>query len=145
VSTQFQEALGAARRDENPQALAEAIPYARFMGIEMRQQDGDILGTMHYRRDLIGNYVLPALHGGSIGALLESTSIFKLLWQDRTVTVPKTINITVQYLRSGKPEDTFARALITRHGRRIANVYATAWQKDEARPIATATGNYLLA
>ena len=60
------------------------------------------------------------------------------------MTVPKTINITVEYLRSGKPQDTFARAVFTKHGRRVANVRAYAWQDDPTKPVAAANAHFLL-
>jgi acyl-coenzyme A thioesterase PaaI-like protein len=75
---------------------------------------------------------------------MESTAIFKLLWQGETTTVPKTINITVEYLRSARAEDVFARAVFTRHGRRVANVRVFAFQDDPERPVAVATAHFLL-
>ena len=93
---------------------------------------------------LIGNAALPALHGGSLGALLESTAHFQLLWDAETVVLPKTIDITVDYLRTGRPVDSWARAIITRQGRRVANVRVEAWQEDRARPIAIAHGHFLI-
>ena len=91
-------------------ALQEAIPYARFMGITAKVVDDDVLATMRYSDHLIGNSIVQKLHGGTLGALMESTAIFKLLWHGETNTVPKTINITVEYLRGADPEDVFARA-----------------------------------
>lgn len=124
--------------------VLDAIPYARFLGIEVDTSSGEVLSTLRYSDHLIGNPHLPALHGGTIGALLESTAIFKLLWEADTLRVPKTINITVEFLRSGKPVDTFARAEFTRQGRRVANVRVMAWQEDRDKPIAAATAHFLL-
>ena len=36
----------------------------------------------------------------------------------------------VDYLRSGRPVDTHARAIVTRQGRRVTNVRVEAWQED---------------
>ena len=58
--------------------------------------------------------------------------------------VPKTINITVDYLRSARVIDTHARATITKHGRRVANVQVRAWQADESKPVAAAHAHFLL-
>jgi acyl-coenzyme A thioesterase PaaI-like protein len=103
-----------------------------------------VLATMRFSERIIGNPAIPALHGGTLGALLESTAIFELLWQSATVVLPKTINVTVEYLRSAAPVDTFCRALVTRHGRRVANVRAEAWQEDRNRPVATASAHFLV-
>ena len=52
---------------------------------------------------MIGNTYLPAIHGGTLGAMLEMAAIFHLLWETETETVPKIVNITVDYLRSARP------------------------------------------
>ncbi|MGB5702155.1 MAG: PaaI family thioesterase [Polyangiales bacterium] len=124
--------------------LHQAIPYARFMGITAELVDGDVQGRMKYSEHLIGNANVPALHGGTLGALMESTAIFKLLWHGETEAVPKTINITVEYLRGARPQDVFAKAVFTRHGRRVANVRVFAFQDDPDKPVAVATGHFLL-
>jgi acyl-coenzyme A thioesterase PaaI-like protein len=60
------------------------------------------------------------------------------------VVLPKTITFTVDYLRSGAPIDTHARGIVTRHGRRVANVRVEAWQDDRTRPIASAHAHFLV-
>ena len=37
-----------------------------------------------------------------------------------------------------------AQAIITKHGRRVANVRAEAWQEDRSKPIAAMHGHFLL-
>jgi uncharacterized protein (TIGR00369 family) len=144
MSSAFADVLKKVRKSGDPRPLVEAVPYARFMGIAMEIKDGDVIGTLTSDDKLIGNIRLPALHGGALGALLESTAIFKLLWQEQIESVPRTINMTVQYLRSAKPATTYCRAVIARQGRRVANVSASAWQENEQLPVATAIGNFLL-
>jgi uncharacterized protein (TIGR00369 family) len=141
----LREAVAAVRETGDFTAIQEMIPYARFMGITAELVDGDVVGRMRYSDHLVGNPRVPALHGGTLGALMESTAIFKLLWHGETTAVPKTINITVEYLRSARPEDVFARAEFTRHGRRVANVRIFAYQDDPERPAAVATAHFLLA
>ena len=58
--------------------------------------------------------------------------------------LPKTIDLTVDYLRSGLPRDSFARARVVRSGRRYASVQVEAWQDNRARPHAQATGHFLM-
>ncbi len=145
MSVRIAEAIRLARESGSLDKFVAAIPYAQFMGISMDVSGDDVIGKLAYSDHLIGNAAIPALHGGTLGALLESTAIFKLLWEAESVTVPKTINITVEYLRTGKPMDTFARAELTKHGRRIANVRAFAWQDDPNRPVAAANAHFLLS
>lgn len=125
--------------------LTDAIPYTRFMGIGVENLAGEMLCRMKYAPHLIGNSMLPALHGGALSALLESTAVFELLLQTDTERVPKVISSTVDFLRSGKPQDTFSRAVITRQGRRVANVRVEAWQDDRTRPIASSHALFLLS
>lgn len=133
-----------AKQSGDFRALAEEIPYNRFLGFTVEEKDGELVGLMRFLPHLIGNPTLPALHGGTIGALLESTAIFQAVWQSETVFLPKTITITFDYLRPGRPADVHARALVTRQGRRVVNVRVEAWQDDPARPIATANALLLI-
>jgi acyl-coenzyme A thioesterase PaaI-like protein len=138
--------LAAAKASGDIQAVCDLVPYSRFLGLSARVDaaTGELITTMAYADHLIGNPALPALHGGTLGALLESAAIFELLWRAETIVLPKTITLTVDYLRSGGPLDTHARSVVTRHGRRVANVRVEAWQADRSAPVATAHGIFLV-
>jgi uncharacterized protein (TIGR00369 family) len=135
----------AAKQAGDLRAILDAVPYSRFLGLDAAvDAAGELVTTMRYAPHLIGNPALPALHGGTLGALMESAAIFELLWRSETVVLPKTITITVDYLRSGHALDTHARAMITRQGRRVANVRVESWQQDRATPVATAHAIFLV-
>jgi uncharacterized protein (TIGR00369 family) len=136
--------LTAARSSQDYQALVDLIPYAGFLGLTAAMQGDELITTLRYGAHLIGNPALPALHGGTLGALLESAAVFELLFRSETVVLPKTITLTVDYLRSGAPVDTHARGVVTRQGRRVTNVRIEAWQADRARPVATAHAVFLV-
>lgn len=140
----FLETLARAKRDGDCGALTEAIPYARFLGVRAERVGGELRCRLPFAPANVGNTALPALHGGVIGALLESSAVAHLLWEVDTVHLPKTVTITVDYLRSARPLETFARARITRLGRRIATVQTEAWQDDRDEPIASAVARFLL-
>lgn len=125
-------------------AFLAAIPYAQFLNISIDQKGNEITTVMRFEHKLIGNPVLPALHGGAIGAFLEMTSIIQLAFETGVTTIPKPIGLTIDYLRSGKPQDLYGRAHITKQGRRVATVHAEAWQDDRTKPIAAAHGHFLL-
>jgi uncharacterized protein (TIGR00369 family) len=138
------ERFEAAKRAGDFEALVACVPYAQFLGLAVQLEGDQLITTMRYADHLIGNPSIPALHGGTLGALLESAAIFELLWRSETVVLPKTITVTVDYLRSGAAVDTHARGIVTRQGRRVTNVRMEAWQADRATPIATAHAIFLV-
>jgi uncharacterized protein (TIGR00369 family) len=93
---------------------------------------------------IIGNPMLPAIHGGVLGAFMEMTALAQLSVAEPLKRQPRTIDISIEYLRSGRPLTTFARAKINKVGRRIANVHVEAWQEQRAAPIAALRGHFLL-
>lgn len=120
----------------------DTIPYARFLGLRS-EQNGDVLTvTMPFADHLVGNPMLPALHGGSTAALLELTAVAQVALVWPRLRLPRPITVTTAYLRSGKPMDVHARARISRAGRRVAHVLAEAWQEDPAQPIASLTAHF---
>jgi uncharacterized protein (TIGR00369 family) len=124
--------------------LFEMVPYAKFLGVQFELKGDELTAVLPYKDSLIGNPMLPALHGGVIGAMMELTAVAQIFLAQGTGRIPKTIDISIDYLRSGRPVDTFARAHVTKLGRRIANVRVEAWQFDRADPIAALHGHFLL-
>lgn len=131
-------------QDELKRILAK-IPYTEFIGVEPIILGDELTMAMRHKGSNIGNPFLPALHGGVIGGFMEVSAIAGLMFSGDYTKVPKPIGLNVGYLRSGKPQDTFARASIVRQGSRVANVRVEAWQDDMDKPIATLMGNYLTA
>jgi uncharacterized protein (TIGR00369 family) len=140
----FLDRVTAAKSANDYGGLIDLVPYATFLGLGAALQGDELITTMRYGDHLIGNPSLPALHGGTLGALLESAAIFELLWRAETIMLPKTITLTVDYLRPGAPVDTHARGIVTRQGRRVTNVRMEAWQTDRSAPIATAHAIFLV-
>lgn len=126
-------------------AFVARIPYARFLGVRAEPRGDELTLIMPFQDSLVGNPTLPALHGGTIGAFMELAAVAQLSVTARARRLPKTIDVTIDYLRTGRPTDTFARARVVRIGRRIANVHVEAWQAERAAPIAAMHGNFLLS
>lgn len=124
-------------------ALAR-VPYAAFLGVRAELRGDELTLVLPYADHLIGNPLLPALHGGVVGALMELTALTQLAVAAKSEKFPKTIDIGIDYLRSGRPADTFARARVVKIGRRIANVQAEAWQSAREKPIAAMHGHFLM-
>jgi len=125
--------------------LLDRLPYARFLALMTAVEGQTLTVTMPFAQKLIGNPVLPALHGGATAALLELTAVAQVAALYPRLQLPRPINVTVAYLRSGRPVDVYARARISKAGRRVAHVLAEAWQDDEAQPIAALTAHFLMA
>ena len=125
-------------------ALLRRIPYAQFLGMRAELAGDEMTAILPYSDRLIGNPTLPAIHGGVIGAFMEMTAVAQLSVAQGLVRQPRTIDVTIEYLRSGRPKDTFARATIKRAGRRIANVQVEAWQDTRSAPIAALHGHFLI-
>lgn len=148
-----------ARRDRALKSLAEDVPYIKTMGIQFDRRGDELTATLPFKPSHIGNPILPALHGGVTGAFLEVTAIMELAWsqtweviegegpfsfENGLPALPKTIDFTIDYLRSGLPRDAYARARINRAGRRYASVSVEAWQDNRTRLFATGAGHFLM-
>ena len=126
-------------------------PYADLLGLTIEPQtDGPPLLVMPFRDSVLGRPGF--LHGGAIGGLLEMAAIVALQHaladEDGTTGSGnriKPVNVTVDYMRGGRDKPTYAVGIVTRLGKRVANVEAIAWQDDRAKPIAAARMNYLIA
>ena len=150
------------RRDSALRALISGVPYMNWLGICFDRRGDELTAVLPFDRKLIGNPHLPALHGGVTAAFLEMTAIVELAWAamwedlesgriapdaampDSLPRLPKTIDFTVDYLRSGLPRDAYARANVVRSGRRYASVHVEAWQDNRSRLFAQATGHFLM-
>jgi uncharacterized protein (TIGR00369 family) len=119
-------------------------PYADTLGIDIVDgPDGERLYRMPFGDTVLGRPGF--LHGGAIAGLLELAAMATVIraLADEAATV-KPINMSVSFMRGGGVHDTFADALITRLGARVANVEARAWQANRTRPIASAQLNLLI-
>jgi acyl-coenzyme A thioesterase PaaI-like protein len=150
------------RRDGALAALVDRVPYIGFLGVHFDRRGDELTAVLPFAETLIGNPALPAIHGGVTASFLEITAIIELgwvlLWEEiesgqrplEDITpetlprLPKTIDFTVDYLRSGLPRDAYARARINRSGRRYASVHVEAWQDNRTRLFAQATGHFLM-
>ena len=145
-------------RDHALNWLVGAVPYIRFLGIRFDREGDQITAHLPFQPMLIGNPMLPALHGGVTAAFLETAAIIELSWTlmweameagrmepgAALPDLPKTIDFTVDYLRSGLPRDAYARARVNRSGRRYASVHVEAWQDNRSRLFAQGTGHFLM-
>lgn len=122
--------------------LLASIPYARLIGVDCTREGDALVFRLPANKDNIGNPLLPAIHGGVIAGFMELAAAVHLLIATGTPGVPKIIDFSLDYLRTGQFRDTYAKCQVWRQGRRVANVAITAWQDVEAEPIATARAHF---
>ena len=150
------------RRDATLSALVNSVPYLTFLGISIERHGDELTAILPFSDKLIGNPLLPAIHGGVTAAFLEPAAVIELSWvslwedmetgkldpgtlgPDNLPYLPKTIDFSIDYLRSGLPRDAYARARIVRQGRRYASVHVVAWQDNRNKLYAQATGHFLM-
>lgn len=120
------------------------IPYVEFMGIRHAPAGAQTVYRLPYQEKLIGNPRLPALHGGVIAGFAETAATLHLIDTLRGAKLPKGIDFTMDYLRAGRPQETFAQCEIVRLGSRVALVHVRCWQKDPGTPITVARAQFLL-
>lgn len=125
-------------------SLVETVPYATYLGVLIENLDGERRYQMPFREDLIGNRHIRALHGGAVAGFMESATLFEVLISQSQRRIPRVVDLGVDYLRSGRAEDTYATCRVLRHGHRVAQVQAEAWQSDRDKPIAFVRADFVV-
>lgn len=122
-------------------------PYAQGLGIEVDHVEGHIpVLAVDFGDRIQGRPGF--LHGGALSGLMEMAAIAALqaeLARRGSKVRIKPVNVSVEFMRGGTSQRTFAAGRVTRAGRRLAVVSAEAWQDSRDRPIATALMNVLLS
>lgn len=88
------------------------------------------------------------LHGGAISGLLEMAAvaaIHRALRAQGSDSPIKQVNVTIDFMRGGLGQRTYAVGEVTRLGRTMANVEARAWQETREKPIAMGYMHYLIS
>jgi uncharacterized protein (TIGR00369 family) len=142
----MEEARRLAREQKDSGALLGLVPYAVYLGlrIDMGDPTAPVL-HLPFKKSLIGNSALPAIHGGVVASFMESAALMHLLLMLDEQRVPKSIDFSIDYLRSAHAEDSYANCAVERLGRRVAQVQIRCWQANPTKPVALARAHFLLA
>jgi uncharacterized protein (TIGR00369 family) len=121
-------------------------PYVDFLDVRLQPQvDAGPVFRLPFKPELIGNPLLPALHGGVLAGLGETAMILHLIATTPGMQgVPRSVDFAIAYMRSAKPVDTFVQGSTVRQGNRVALVQVNIWQDDPQRPVAQARGHCLM-
>ncbi len=121
------------------------IPYIEFLGIREVPGAEPPMLRLPYQAKLIGNPHLPALHGGVVAGFAETAALLHLVRTLGGAKLPKGIDFSIDYLRAGRPVETFAACELVRVGARVALVQVRCWQSAPDKPIVVARGHFLLS
>ena len=129
--------------------LRQRVPYSAFLDVQVSLEQGVPRCRLPFRPSLIGNSVLPALHGGVVAGFMENAALLHLLLLLDENKVPKSIDFSIDYLRSANAADTYAQCEVARQGRRVAQVQVRCWQDEAGHPgrtrdVALARAHFLL-
>ncbi len=122
----------------------DAIPHSRHLGMTLDVlHDGVAEVTMPYDEKLVGDPQTGVVHGGAVSALMDTCCGAAVMSHPDSPLGTATIDLRIDYMRPAKPGDKIvARAECYQITRSVAFVRATAFDNDQERPVATATGAF---
>jgi len=146
--TGIAEKIQRAQSSSSPNLIIDAVPYARLLGMrglyEPDAEGGGLIFHLPPKKSNVGNPTLPALHGGAIGGFMEMAATIHVLMSMDIVKVPKVVDFSIDYVRAGRFEDTWASCSVVRQGNKLVNVAIQTWQQDRGASIATARAHFLM-
>jgi uncharacterized protein (TIGR00369 family) len=122
----------------------EAIPHARALGMTLDDLgDGMAEISMPYDERLVGDPRTRVIHGGAVSALMDTCGGAAVMTHASAPVGTATIDLRIDYMRPATPGQRIrAHAICYNITRSVAFVRATAFDEDQARPVATATGAF---
>ncbi len=126
------------------EAFLARTPFAQKLGMRCDIRGDEMTAVLPFSKKLIGNFTIKALHGGAISSFLELTAMAQVFLVTDLARPPRPINLTIDYLRQGHAKDLYARAYITKMGRRMASVRAEAWQEEKSKPVTALMAHFMV-
>ena len=124
----------------------QTVPHNRALGLRLLALD-DARATflLPYDLRLVGNPETGVLHGGAITAAMDAacgTAVFQAL---RKPMIIATLDLRIDYHKPATPgRDVTIRCHCYKVTRSVAFVRGVAYHDDEADPIASGTGSFML-
>jgi len=126
--------------------FCEGVPHNQAIGLEVIDffEDG-CLCRIPYDPRLIGNPETGVLHGGVITAMLDAACGAAAFIKLRSARRIATLDLRIDYQGPSVPgSPVHARATCFKVTKHVAFTRAIAFNDDEERPIATATGTFII-
>ncbi len=127
--------------------MVEDTPQAKALGMRLvSSAPGDAVMAVAWRADLVGDPATGVLAGGVITTLLDHVCGLAVGGAGAWGQPVATLDLRIDYMRPAEPgREIIARAQCYKVTRSIGFVRATAFEIDEADPVATAQGAFVLA
>ena len=124
----------------------QMVPHNRALNLEvLALEHARATFRLPYDVKLIGNPETGVLHGGAITAAMDAacgTAVFQALPRPMVIA---TLDLRIDYLKPATPpRDVTIRAHCYKVTRNVAFVRGVAFHDDEADPIASGTGSFVL-
>ncbi len=120
--------------------MAEGTPQAAALGFELVSVEAGVASmAVPWRADLVGDPATGVMAGGVITTLLDHVCGLSVSSLVATEFALATLDLRIDYMRAAEPGRTvIALARCYKVTRSIAFVRASAFEDDEADPVATA-------
>ena len=128
------------------QSFRQMVPHNAALDLRVIDcAPGVVVMELPWAEHLVGNPDTGVLHGGAITALLDACSGASVFLKMRAPIPIATLDLRIDYLKPATPRrPVIARAECYKLGRSVAFTRALAYL-DEADPIASAAGTFMLA
>ncbi|THB68456.1 MAG: PaaI family thioesterase [Desulfovibrio sp.] len=105
--------------------MEQGIPFNAHLGIKVETiRPGFVRFLLPFREEFIGDPRRPALHGGILSTLIDTTggaAAWSHCSRDDGIA---TVDMRVDYMRPAPPHDLYCEAEVKRQGNRVAVVHS---------------------
>ncbi len=112
--------------------MEEGIPFNKLLGMRAGRVERNYVELiLPFKRELLGNAVKGALHGGALSTLADAAGGAAVFASADFGDLISTIDLRIDYLRPGKPLDVLAEARVVRMGGRVGVARIRMFQPSE--------------
>ncbi len=131
-------------KTEIAQKFITMIPHSRALGMELTHVgEGEAHIEMPYDARFVGDPETGVISGGAVSALMDTCCGAAAMSHPSSPAGTATIDLRIDYMRAAQPGQTIrAKAECYHITRSVAFVRATAFDDDDANPVATANGTF---